>query len=359
MSTRQASKHDPRKLKLAEAGILFVLILGVAIAVGVNISSRNDEATPVVIAETAEATLHETSVVTAETVEPAQSAPAAIVPEDATTEPAPLYDDTVAAAEIYRDGEAAYHGRAYDEAADIFAVYVEREPDNAWGHYMHGLSLWKADAAEDAESALRTALAIAPDHTKSLVNLARVLLAQDRPEDALPVIEAAAVLAPDDAGIKRMTGRVLHNLDRCDEAITANREALAIDPDDAWALNNLGLLLIEADRCEEALAPLAKAVVLSSDNATFQNNLGMALERSGHPDQAVDAYAAALAADAAYAKAAVSLARVEVVADAQPDATPLDLVALAAGFTVSPVETEAVVVDIEPEPEFTVAEIEQ
>jgi len=357
MSARDKT-HDPRKLKLAEAGILFVLVLGVAIAVGVNIASHSDETTPVQAA----ATSTPVEVVETAPVEPVVESVVATSSEpieDVAPEPAPepviAYDATATAAEIYRDGEAAYHGRAYDEAADIFAVYTEREPGNAWGHYMRGLSLWKSGAAQDAETSLRTALEIAPDHTKSLVNLARVLLAQDRPEDALPVIAAADALLPEDNNVKRMTGRVLHNLGRRAEAIDAYRGALAVDADDAWALNNLGLLLIESDRCDEAVAPLARATGLHADNALFQNNLGMALERSGHPDQAAEAYAAALAADAGYAKAEVSLARVEAVDPG--DTEPLDLAALAEAFTV---EAEGTVAFVdEPEPEFEIAENEQ
>jgi len=204
---------------------------------------------------------------------------------------------------------------------------------------MHGLSQWKAGAAEEAEISLRAALDIAPDHTKSLVNLARVLLTQGRAEDALPVVAAAASL--------------MH------EAIDAYHEALAVDIDDAWSLNNLGLLLIETDRCDEAVAPLARAVTLAADNAIFQNNLGMALERTGHSGQAAEAYTAALAADANYAKAGVSLARVEEVADAQTDAAPLDLIAVAATFTVAPAAEIQTVAEIDAEPEVAIADIEQ
>ncbi len=356
MSTRTETKHDPRKLKLAEAGILFVLILGVVIAVGVNISSRNENtevAEAIVVEETA--LMEESVVVAAEPVEPEQPG----VVEVTVTEPAPLYADNAPASEIYRDGEAAYRDKAYDEAVDIFAVYTERRPENAWGFYMYGLSQWKAGAAEEAEISLRVALDIAPDHTKSLVNLARVLLTQGRADDALPVVAAAAGLMPGDAGIMRLTGRVLHNLDRRDEAIDAYHEALAVDLDDAWSLNNLGLLLIETDRCDEALAPLARAVTLAADNAIFQNNLGMALERTGHSGQAVAAYTAALAADANYAKADVSLARVEEVADAQTDATPVDLIAMAATFTVTPEAAIQTVAEINAEPEVAISDIEQ
>jgi len=355
MSTRTETKHDPRKLKLAEGLILFVLILGVAIAVGVNVNSRNQDV------EVAEAPVVEGIAPVEEmitVVEPI-APPQHDVLEAAITEPAPLYTDDAPASEIYRDGEAAYRDKAYAEAVDIFAVYTERRPENAWGFYMHGLSQWKAGAAEEAEISLRAALDIAPDHTKSLVNLARVLLTQGRAEDALPVVAAAASLMPGDAGIMRLTGRVLHNLDRRDEAIDAYHEALAVDIDDAWSLNNLGLLLIETDRCDEAVAPLARAVTLAADNAIFQNNLGMALERTGHSGQAAEAYTAALAADANYAKAGVSLARVEEVADAQTDAAPLDLIAVAATFTVAPAAEIQTVAEIDAEPEVAIADIEQ
>ena len=70
-------------------------------------------------------------------------------------------------------------------------------------------------------------------------------------------------------------------------------------------------------------------------------------------------YTAALDADANYAKAGVSLARVEEVADAQTDATPLDLIALAAAFTVTPAADIQTVAEIDAEPEVAIAEIEQ
>lgn len=358
MSTRKEMTHDPRKLKLAEGLVLFVLILGVTIAVGVNVASRDGDASPVEVAEVVEtAPVVEESVVGPEVIG-AEVIGAEPVAEP--VEPAPLFTADMPAGDIYREGEAAYHARDYDLAADAFAVYVERKPQNAWGHYMRGLSLMKAGALEDSELALREALALSPEHVKSQVNLARVLLAQDRPAAALPVIEAAAALLPDDAGIKRMTGRVLHNLDRRDEAVVAYREALAIDPDDTWALNNLGLLLIETDRCDDAVAPLARAVGLADDVAVFRNNLGMALERSGHPGQAAEAYAAALEIDATYEKADVSLARIEPVAAAQTDAAPLDLVALAAAFTTAPEPEALAVAEIDAAPdELAAAEIEQ
>ncbi|HZB27918.1 MAG TPA: hypothetical protein VE282_05085, partial [Gemmatimonadales bacterium] len=63
----------------------------------------------------------------------------------------------------------------------------------------------------------------------------------------------------------------------------------------------------------------------------FQNNLGVALERSGYPVAAAKAYEAAIAADSAYSKAAVSLARV-TEGGQEPESEPVDLGTLAQQF---------------------------
>jgi hypothetical protein len=56
---------------------------------------------------------------------------------------------------------------------------------------------------------------------------------------------------------------------------------------------------------------LARAVEISPDVAMFQNNLGIALERIGFAGSAAEAFRAAVAADATFAKAQVNLERVE------------------------------------------------
>jgi tetratricopeptide (TPR) repeat protein len=246
-----------------------------------------------------------------------------------------IYDETIQPAQIYRDGEEAWFARNYDEAADIFSVYTDRNPGNAWGHYMLGMSLWKADADEDAAGALQAALDIKPDHLKSLLNLARVQMELGDAPAALLLIDRAVATAPEQAEVWRMLGRVQHNLQNSDAAIQAYEDALRIDPDDSWSLNNLGLVLIEAGRSEEALAPLARAVSLNSTNACIHNNLGIALERCGYLNDAADVYQTTLDIDPDYTKALTSLARVQLqpVADTE---RRIDLAALATSFLVQP-----------------------
>ena len=335
MKTETKTDHDPRKLKFVEGLVAFALLLGLTLAVGRGVSSRNDESAPNVagaesVEETLPAAVAAPSVVV---VDPVETVVAAVV------ESAPLYDDVVPAADIYRDGEQAYFERRYDEAVAILDVYVERRPAYAWGWYMLGLAEWKAGAPGDAENALLTALELKGDHLKSRVNLARVLLEQDRAAEALPHVEAALAAAPDYVDAYRVLGRTQHELKDLDAAAAAYEEVLRRDVDDAWALNNLGLLLIESGAYADAVAPLARAVSLDADQACFQNNLGMALERTGRRDQSAAAFAAALAADPGYAKAGVSLARVQAVAG--PQEAPCDLAVLAAGYAPADRETVA------------------
>lgn len=219
--------------------------------------------------------------------------------------------DVVASDVTYGDAEKVYRAGRYEEAADLFDAYTVRKPDNVWGHYMLGISAWKALDHERAEQALLRALEIDPEHAKSLINVSRVLLEQNRPAAALDFAEDAVVVTPESVGAWRVLGNVRSSLGAAEEAEQAYRRALVLDERDAWSMNNLGLLRIHTGRYEDAIAPLARAIELSPTTAVFQNNLGVALERSGHMIEAADAFRAALDADAGYAKAKSSLERVE------------------------------------------------
>jgi Flp pilus assembly protein TadD len=231
----------------------------------------------------------------------------------------------------FEESEAAYFDGRYTEATELFTRYAERKPDNPWGHYMLGLSAWKAGSHESAEQAFERSLALDRGHVKSWLNLSRVLLDTSRPEEALASIDEAVALDPQSGTAYRLRGRALHQIGRTDDAIGAYRRALQLDPRDAWAMNNLALVLIEGERFEEALPALARAVEVRDDVAVFFNNLGMALERTGHFRAAEEAYAKATALDATHEKAAEHLARIAEVRE-DLGVVPVDLAALAQRF---------------------------
>ncbi len=231
----------------------------------------------------------------------------------------------------YEEAEAAFLDRRYDEAVELFTHYTERRPNNPWGFYMLGLSAWKSNEPESAETAFEAALELDPQHVKSWLNFARVLLDTDRPEEALDKIDEALILDSQSGVAFRLKGRAYHQLGRLEDAIDAYRQAILIDDRDVWSMNNFGLILIEQERFMDALRPLARAVELEGEVAIFQNNLGIALERTGHYRAAAEAYRTAFAFDESHGKAQANLARVDGLEE-KSDLEPVDLGALARSF---------------------------
>jgi Flp pilus assembly protein TadD len=231
----------------------------------------------------------------------------------------------------YSEAEVAYREGRYDEAFELFAAYTASKSENPWGHYMLGLSAWKAGLTEEAEAAFERALSLDPLHVKSMVNLSRVLLDLGEPGQADEVIARALELDPGSNAVLRVRGRVKHELGDFDAAVNSYRRAILLDGRDAWSMNNMGLVLIQDGRYEEALGPLARAVELLQDVAVFQNNLGVALERSGYVAASAEAFRSALALDGSYQKAAASLERVEGLLESS-DLGAVDLTAFARGF---------------------------
>lgn len=220
---------------------------------------------------------------------------------------------TITGPATFADGKAAYDARKYGDAAAIFGSYTERRPDNAWGHYMLGLSAWKNGDPARAEGAFEKALRIDPNHVKSYVNLGRVLIDLKRSDEALVKLERAVDIDPQSSEVHRLLGRTYQAQGKIDEAMDAYRRVIEMNELDAWSMNNLGLLLLQKQRADEALPLFAKAVELRKDVPAFHNNLGMALEHTGRFKDAATAYAGALTAHPGYDKAKQNLARVELV----------------------------------------------
>jgi tetratricopeptide (TPR) repeat protein len=221
--------------------------------------------------------------------------------------------ETRMTAASFADGETAYHAKKYGEATAIFGAFTERRPDNAWGHYMLGLSAWKSGDFATSEKAFDQALSLDPRHVKSLVNSSRLFIDQKRHEDAIDRLTRAAELDPESLEVSRLLARTYVAQGKTEEAIEAYRRVIELHENDAWSLNNLGLLLLEAQQADEALPLFAKAAELRKDVPAFHNNFGMALEHTGRFTAAAAAYSGALAADPGYEKAKLNLARVEAV----------------------------------------------
>jgi Flp pilus assembly protein TadD len=294
---------------------LVTLVTLVAIGGVVACGERSSEGPPVVLAAASPSAVEVERVPAVETSTESVSTPAAPI--------AVSYDDAQA---VFRSGQ-------YAESVTLFERYVATRPENAHGHYMLGLSSWRAGDAETAERALVRAVELDGSNVRARTNLARVLLEQRRPADAVTHLQAALAV---DAGVHevwRVLGNAHAQLGNVDDAIEAYREAIVLNGDDAWSMNNYGLLLIQLSHFYEAVPPLARAVELTPGSALFQNNLGSALERVGELTAAAQAFEAALAADASHARARANLARVSARIEAgMPARARADLSGYARSF---------------------------
>jgi Flp pilus assembly protein TadD len=231
----------------------------------------------------------------------------------------------------YKEADVVFRKGRYQEAAELFTVYTEENPNDGFGHYMLGLSTWKTGAHERAEKALLRAVELNGESVKVRTNLSRVLLELGRPADALPHLEKAIELKPESFEVWRVLGNVRSQLGQSTEALEAYRQALIRNVQDAWSMNNYGLVLIQQGKYQEALPPLARAVELMPKSAMFQNNLGIALEGSGFLGAAQMAFSAAVDADSTYTKAKTSLERVQKNLGGI-EVEPLDLTSFARSF---------------------------
>lgn len=305
----QATKSDRVPVAIT-LGVSLMLVVG--IACGVRSGDKNKTGDSTVTTGQTTPTASPKPAVADNTID---SANGHIVPQNVT----------------FGAAEAAFTKHHYAEATESFDSYVQRHPKNAYAHYMLGLSAWKSGDLERARIAFERSLELDSTNVKTLLNLGRVLLDQGNADDAWERVSTAVSLDTTSAEVRRMMGRVETARGERDSAITSYRVALSIDSADSWSMNNLGLLLIDEGRYSEALPPLARAVELRPEAPAFANNLGVALERTGHPVAAAEAYRAALKSDSTYAKAQVSLARVEGKTD-DSTATPVDVTVLTKSF---------------------------
>jgi superkiller protein 3 len=236
---------------------------------------------------------------------------ATTTPVGETTKVVPKTTPVVTGPVSFKDAEGAFESRRYEEATTLFKGYTTQKPENAYGHYMLGLSSWKSGNFEQAETELLRSIELNPTHVKSLYNLGRVYLDNGQPEKAVEQIETGLKIDSTSGDGYRLLGRAYDNLGKLPESEQAYRMAIKLNTEDSWSMNNLGLVFIKEKCADEAIGVLARAVQLKPDNARFQNNLGMALELNGYNVAAGDAYQTAAELDSSYTKAVENLSRVK------------------------------------------------
>ncbi|MBF0293569.1 MAG: tetratricopeptide repeat protein [Magnetococcales bacterium] len=149
-----------------------------------------------------------------------------------------------------------------------------------------GVLLHDCNRDNEAETALREAIALRPDYALAHYNLGVVLHGLERPEEAASAFRAAIRLRPEHAQAHANLGVVLHERNALIEAEACLREALRLQPDYAEAWSNLANTLTAQCRLDEAEACCRRALALHPDGALAMSNLlfGMLY----HPDRSLE-----------------------------------------------------------------------
>ncbi|HEV2098376.1 MAG TPA: tetratricopeptide repeat-containing glycosyltransferase family protein, partial [Stellaceae bacterium] len=149
----------------------------------------------------------------------------------------------------------------------------------------------------------RRALALRPDATEALDNLAGALLAQGMLDAAQDCYERALTLRPKHVESHIGLGAVLRDQGRLDDAVARYQLALALAPGHPETRNNLGVALVDLGQTEEAIAHYEKALAVQPDRAELHNNLGLAFQRQRRSAEALGRYERAIAHKPSYAEA--------------------------------------------------------
>ena len=166
-----------------------------------------------------------------------------------------------------------------------------------------------------AEEALDRARTLAPDDALVLVGVGGLQLGRHRFADALATSAAALELAPSLASAHAVRVDALVELGRYDEAADAAAELLAlrVDLTSLARVSYLRELHGNIDGAVAAMRQAAGSPALAPENTAYvQTLLGSLLVYAGHPDEAADAYDAALATAPNHAAAIAGLGRLAV-----------------------------------------------
>ena len=196
-----------------------------------------------------------------------------------------------------REARAAANSGDLEAAAILWRELTDEWPDES--EFLHGLAdaLAGLGQYEEALTAYRRTLALAPSDAWAVLGEANCLIALDRPTEARRHIEAAFVEGIDpSADIERpralarawrAEAQTLQSAGKSLEAFAAWREAFELQPE-VWATNGLASLYLEHDQPEVALVFYEEAHEMERNPASGVGR-AVSLERLGRWDEAIAA----------------------------------------------------------------------
>nr|WP_315190868.1 tetratricopeptide repeat protein [uncultured Albidiferax sp.] len=179
-----------------------------------------------------------------------------------------------------------FQEEAFDQGADAARALVQRYPRHGYSWKLLGSFLHRQKQMEEALQAKQRAVALLPEDTEALFNLALAYANQGLMSQAEHCYRRVIALQPGDAEAHHNLGLALCGQGRRDEALPCYREALRLDPDFVQAHIGLGGLLQEAGKVVEAESIWRSLLRLKPDDMQASLFLSRCLQRQGRRAEA-------------------------------------------------------------------------
>jgi tetratricopeptide (TPR) repeat protein len=159
-------------------------------------------------------------------------------------------------------------------------------PQDSLGHYQTGRLLITQQRYAEAETELRTAIAIRPSRADGWVELGNTLALQKKYPEALANYSAALKMESQNAQTLLRRGKVLGYMNRHAEATESYRAALQLNPADGLSHYELGVELLAAKEFNAAGKEFGEAARLTPDRVGARFKYGIWLMSQNRWDEA-------------------------------------------------------------------------
>lgn len=203
---------------------------------------------------------------------------------------------------IWERAKAFFDDGKYDQAVLGLRQVVQRQPSNPEVHHQLGVAYGNLGRPEQARHHLERVVALDGDRVAARIQLATLELEQQRPAAALPHLRRVLELDPEDPDAGWLLGRALvlggdprGGLAAFEDA--AERARGAGRPVPTWAHNDWGSALAQTGRPQEALDHFRAALAAEPDNAQALFYTGLVYEGFGRVDEAVEFFCRSMQAE--------------------------------------------------------------
>lgn len=154
---------------------------------------------------------------------------------------------------------------AVDQAAEMFRMVLNSDPNNSAALYSLSLILLNAGNFEEAKEHSGHGVKVQPNFAPLWFVHGAILQAMGEKQSALESFDMALKVKPDYLEVWTNSGVLLRNMMRHKESLERFQKVLALDPNHQTALANSGILLTEFKQSEQAIAMFARLLKLNPD----------------------------------------------------------------------------------------------